>query len=330
MVKKTAIQKRYFLLITALIICIFIPGHGTTQKVPHYQPDTMVEPMAKASSSLNFLYKNSVGKVVRSCLTKPWASSLAGWACDKRLSSYYIKPFINTYDINMKEAKDPITHFKTFNDFFVRKLKDGARTFDGNPATVISPADGTIMVIENITQTMQFPVKESQFDLATFLGDKKMAQEYEGGTLLLFRLAPWDYHRFHFPINCTPLPATHIKGIYESVHPIAYVTGVQPLTQNERHLTILKTDHLGDICMVSVGALFVGAIKETYTPNHKHHKGDEAGYFCFGGSTIVLLFKKNTITLNAEYVRNSKLGKETPLKMGTTIATITSHTARKK
>ncbi len=323
MLKKITIQRKYLLLSIVTFICFFSKSHGTTQKVPLITTEPTIISMNKVHktpSSLHFLYKNTIGKIVRSCLTKPWASSLAGWMCDKRFSSYYIKPFINTYDINMHEAENPITHFRTFNDFFIRKLKTDARPFDSHHATVISPADGTLIVIENISQTMHFPVKESKFDLATFLGDKKLAQDYEGGTLLLFRLAPWDYHRFHFPLNCTPSKAIRIKGIYESVHPLAYFSGVQPLTQNERHLTLLKTD-CGDVVMISVGALFVGAIKQTYTPDSMHKKGDEAGYFCFGGSTVVLLFKKDILKINPEYVHNSKKGKETSLKMGTTIGT---------
>ena len=163
---------------------------------------------------------------------------------------------------------------------------------------------------------MNFPVKESTFNLTAFLGDAALAHTYEGGTLVLLRLAPWDYHRFHFPASCIPDKARHIKGSYESVNPIAYLCGIQPLTENERHLTLLKTTDFDTVCMVSVGALFVGAIKETYIPQKKYNKGEEAGYFCFGGSTIVLVFKKNVVAINPLYINNSNQGKETPLKMG--------------
>ncbi len=323
MLKKIIIQNKLLLFLVGIFVCFFVKGHDTTLKTPIIatKEEKISMPLLpkKTPSSLHFLYKNTVGKIVRSCLTKPWASSLAGWMCDKRFSAYYIKPFINTYAINMHESENPIAHFKTFNEFFIRRLNPTARPFDNHPATVISPADGTLMVIENISQNMLFPVKESKFDLTTFLGDQKLAQEFEGGTLLLFRLAPWDYHRFHFPITCTPSKATRIKGIFESVHPLAYFSGIQPLTQNERHLTLLKTDHFGEVAMLSVGALFVGAIKETYIADSKHKKGDEAGYFCFGGSTIVLVFKKNTLKIKPEYIQSTKKGIETPLKMGTTI-----------
>ena len=280
----------------------------------------------KTPSMLSFLYTNSIGKIMRSCLIKSWASSLAGWFCDRKLSSWWIPSFVKSYHINMHEAQEPLATYKTFNEFFIRKLKSSARPIDKNPDVIISPADGTIFVFENISQTMGFPVKECHFNLATFLGDARLSHAFEGGTLVLLRLAPWDYHRFHFPISCTPSKAQRIKGIYESVNPIAYLCGIQPLTQNERHIMFLKTNSCDPVCMVSVGALFVGAIKETYVPENNYNKGDEAGYFCFGGSTIVLVFKKGSIKLCQEYVHHSQQGKETPIKMGQSIG----HRVQKK
>ena len=200
---------------------------------------------------------------MRNCLTQPWISKVAGWFCDKKMSSWYITSFIKKHNINMNEAEHPLHTYTTFNEFFIRKLKKSARPFDHDNHVMISPADGTIFVVENITQNMQFPVKESHFNLSKFLGSIPLAQAYEGGTLLLFRLSPWDYHRFHFPVDCTPQHAHTISGKFESVHPLVYQAGIQPLTENERHLTLLNTELYDDIIMVSVGALFVGAIKET-------------------------------------------------------------------
>lgn len=313
-------NKKKLVAFILFIACFLMHSKNNHQKKGSLSPmSTSCMSTQKTPSTLSFLYTNSIGKMVRTCLTKPWASSLAGWFCDRKVSSWWIPSFVKTYQIDMNEAQKPIATYATFNEFFIRKLKPDVRQFDTHPNAVISPADGTIFVLTPISQTMHFPVKECHFNLATFLGDARLAQEYEGGTLILLRLAPWDYHRFHFPIACIPSRAQRIKGSYESVNPIAYMCGVQPLTQNERHVMILNTDHFDTVCMVSVGALFVGAIKETYIPQKKYTKGDEAGYFCFGGSTAVLVFKKDTIMLCQDYVEHSQQGKEMPIKMGRTI-----------
>lgn len=320
MTQRSYKNKKKLVAFILFIACFFMHSKNINRKKSSSMPmSTSYTSTQKTPSTLSFLYTNSIGKMMRACLTKPWASSLAGWFCDRKISSWWVPSFVKTYHINMNEAQQPLATYKTFNEFFIRKLKPDTRPFDKNPDAVISPADGTIIVFENISQTMCFPVKECNFNLATFLANARLAHDYEGGTLVLLRLAPWDYHRFHFPVACIPSRAQHIKGLYESVNPIAYMCGVQPLTQNERHLMILNTDHFGTVCMVSVGALFVGAIKETYIPENNYNKGDEAGYFCFGGSTIVLVFKKGTVQLCQEYIEHSRHGKETPIKMGNSI-----------
>jgi phosphatidylserine decarboxylase len=301
-------------------------AHNQKKALPKKTMNNANMSTQKTPSTLSFLYTNSIGKIMRLCLIKSWASALAGWFCNRKVSSWWIPSFVKTYHINMHEAREPLATYKTFNEFFIRKLKPSARPIDNNLDAIISPADGTILVFENISQTMCFPVKECHFNLATFLGGTRLAHAFEGGTLVLLRLAPWDYHRFHFPISCTPSKAQRIKGIYESVNPIAYLCGIQPLTQNERHIMFLKTDSCDPVCMVSVGALFVGAIKETYVAENNYNKGDEAGYFCFGGSTIVLAFKKGSIKLCQEYVHHSQQGKETPIQMGQSIG----HRVQKK
>lgn len=131
-------------------------------------------------------------------------------------------------------------------------------------------------------------------------------------------LSPKDYHRFHFPVTGYAAQATCIKGIYESVHPVIYTLGIQPLIENERHCIMLYPEQRqSPIVFIPIGALFVGAIHETYTPNTLCKKGNEMGYFAFGGSTIVMLFKKNAITLDEKLATAQKF---VPIKMGERIA----------
>jgi phosphatidylserine decarboxylase len=269
---------------------------------------------------LNFLYKNKAGKIVRRIFTNKAASKIVGIEADSKISRKQIKPFIKKNKINMDEFLVPEGGYKTFNEFFYRNLKPGTRTIDSNENVISSPADCHSYVIPKLTAESTFFVKECKFDLKKFLKDKKLAKEYENGTLILFRLSPADYHRFHFPFECTPGKANHIKGNYESVNPIAYESGVQPLTENVRRLIILKSKNFGQVLFVEVGAMFVGKIHETFKPNQKYKKGDEAGYFAFGASSLVLLFKPNTIQINDELLQNSQDYKETEVKMGQAIA----------
>jgi phosphatidylserine decarboxylase len=280
---------------------------------------------ADQEKSVSIIYNKWFSKPLHAALTSSkWPSVLAGLYANTRISSVHIQAFIKKYSINIDEIQDPLSSFKTFNDFFKRKLKPEARPLSQEPDAIISPADGGVLVIENLGLFKSFTVKGTPFNLEKLLKNKDLAKDFEGSTAFIVRLAPWDYHRMHFPLSGTPSQHTVIHGKYESVHPLVYASGIQPLQINERHLILLKSDTASTIALIPVGALFVGAIKETYTPHQYVTQGDEIGYFTFGGSTIVLLFKAGTITVAPEILRNSADGKETPVKMGQLIAKVTA------
>ncbi len=266
-----------------------------------------------------FIYTNPVGKAVRGLFSGTWFSMLAGAYADTRLSRTHIGNFVKKYGIDMEEATRPQEDYRTFNQFFTRKLKDGARPVAAGSDVLVAPADGHMLLIDHISKKTIFGVKKHSFTLEKFLGNKKLAAEYEGGTMLIFRLAPWDYHRYHFPVDATPHKWKRIKGNYESVHPIAYASGVQPLSQNERHLIELESETFGDMIVVPVGAICVGRIKETYKSGTPYKKGDEMGYFAFGGSTVVMLFKPGVVDVDEHIVQHSRRGNEIPVKMGEAI-----------
>lgn len=281
-----------------------------------------VQPIAAeanfTTSMLGFLYQNRIGKTVRSLFTgNRYFSGLVGWCANRSLSSYAINPFIKKYEINIDEAEpSDISKYSSFNEFFIRKLKDGSRPIDQDQNSIISPADGQLYVIQNLNTNTEFLVKNKPFNLEKLLGNKSLAQNYLGGTMIVVYLAPHNYHRFHFPIDCTPTQPISINGRYESVNSFVYTSGIQPLTENERHLIMLNHSTLGKIAYIPVGALCVGKIVETFTPSIFAKKGSEAGYFCFGGSTIVMLFEKNTITIDPKFTTSQP----TPIKMGERIA----------
>ncbi len=278
---------------------------------------------ADQEKSVSIVYNKWFSKPLHAMLTSSkWPSVLSGMYANSRISTLHIPAFIKKYSLNTDEIQDPLSSFKTFNDFFKRKLKPEARPISKEKNAVISPADGEILVIENIGQSDNFPIKGTTFNLEKFLKNKVLAKEFEGGTAIIVRLAPWDYHRIHFPLSGKPSAPKVIHGTYESVHPLVYASGIQPLQINERHLIMFNSDTVSTVALIPVGALFVGAIKETYTPEKQVAQGDEIGYFTFGGSTIVILFEAGTITVAPEILRNSAAGKETSVKMGQHIATV--------
>ena len=271
--------------------------------------------------SLLFFYTTRSGKFFKSFLTHRWFSNLLGHYYNLALSKRAIKPFVKKYNICLAEAEQKLHEFASFNDFFTRKLKPEARLIDPDPASVVSPSDGTVLVIPFLKHSSEFPIKNQPFHLTTLLNDAALAQSYVGGSALIFRLAPHDYHRYHFPLDGIPAASYRIKGRYDSVNPIAFTTH-QPLHTNERRLIQFTTQTCGTVIIIPVGALGVGKIIDTYTPYTFYPKGSEAGYFCFGGSTLVVLFSAGTLTIDPLLIKNSAEGKETPIKMGNAIGTI--------
>ena len=298
------------IMLAILISCsgtFLIPNEGTMNQKKHGQ-------------QVKRLYKSQIGKLILPVATRPFVSKLIGSYHDTQFSRRHIKPFIKKFNINMAEAEEPNPEaYRSFNHFFTRKLKNKARPICSQPESITSCADGALLVIENISKLNRFPVKNISFSLETFFNNPKLAKKYYGGTVLVFRLAPWDYHRFHFPATGTPSRPQRIKGGYDSVDHAAFGPR-QPLHTNERQLFSLSTEKFGTIMIAPVGALCVGKIIHTYIPQQLQNKGAECGYFCFGGSTVVLVFEKNSITIRADILKNSACGKETLVKMGEAIA----------
>lgn len=253
--------------------------------------------------------------LIQSIFKSRWVNRFLGTIADSSLSRFFINLFIKAYAIDMSEYQK--SSFSNFNEFFSRALAHGARPLDENKQSVASPADGMLYCIENITYHTRFLVKEKLFDIKSFLGDSSCADDFIGGTLIVIYLAPHNYHRFHFPFDCSAVKSVRIAGNYESVHPCVYAAGIQPLTENERQMMILKTSlSNGDIIFMSVGAMVVGKIVLTYIPEKEYSKGEQIGYFQMGGSTVVMLFKKDAIMVDEKVKGNGSVA----VKMGERIA----------
>lgn len=243
-----------------------------------------------------------------------WGSALYGFFQKTKRSARKIKPFIQMYEIDTSEFAT--MQFDSFNDFFIRKLRSEARPIVADPKVATLPADGRYFVFPDVGEIENFYVKGQKFDLATFLQDGCLARRLERGSMMMARLCPTDYHRFHFPMSGIPACSSLIEGSLFSVNPFALRKKLSILFENKRMITEIETELFGTVFYVEIGAACVGTIHQTYTPGKPVKKGDEKGYFSFGGSALILLFEKDKILFDEDLIRNSKNGLETLAHFG--------------
>lgn len=269
---------------------------------------------------INWSYSSPMGKSLTELLIKKKLfSKVYGAYCNSPSSRKKIKPFIDEFNIDMNICEKSVNEFKNFNDFFARKLIPSSRPIDLNSNILISPGDGRLSAFTNIDLKKVVQIKGFTYSLEELIKDKEISKQYEGGVCLILRLCPTDYHRFHFVDSGICEKTTKISGDYYSVNPIALNNIPELFCKNKRDWSIFKSDNFGDIINIEVGATCVGTIIQTYSPNVRVKKGEEKGYFKFGGSTTILFFKKNTVKIDDDIITQTNLGFETKVIMGETI-----------
>ncbi|MCM8711359.1 phosphatidylserine decarboxylase [Clostridium sp. SYSU_GA19001] len=266
---------------------------------------------------LNWIYSSPIGMTfLEAVIKKKLFSKLYGWYLDRGISKFKINKFINEFNLDMNIYEKNSEDFTSFNDFFYRKLKPHGRPVDMNINSVVSPGDGRLLAYENIDLNKLVQVKGFTYSLRELIKDDKETLKYEGGTCLILRLCPTDYHRFHFIDSGSCGETKKIKGTYYSVNPIALLKIKNLFCQNKREWSTFHSDNFGDVLYVEVGATCVGSIIQTYTPNKRVTKGDEKGYFKFGGSTVIMFFEPDKIRIDEDIVNQTKSGFETYVLMG--------------
>jgi phosphatidylserine decarboxylase len=269
---------------------------------------------------LNALYTTKAGKVGLELLVKRKIySALTGFFCDTGLSKRSIPGFVKNFSIDMEECESRLEDFKSFNDFFSRKLKHTARSFDKPAEYLLSPGDGRLQAWDNIDFGNIIQIKGMNYSLAELLQNETLAKEYAKGTYIILRLCPVDYHRFHFFDSGECGEPTRVKGEYYSVNPVALGSIPELFCRNKREYSLFKTDNFGEVLYVEVGATSVGSIIQTFSPGSRLEKGDEKGYFKFGGSTVLLFFRKGTVSIDKEILEQTSAGFETKVLAGDTI-----------
>ena len=227
-----------------------------------------------------------------------------------------IPAFIAQYNIRIQDYE--AREYTSFNDFFTRKARPVARPADMSGDALIAVADAKLTVY-TIDDALAIPVKNAVYTVGELTGCSNSSSAYGGGYCLVFRLTVDDCHRYLFPDDGTVIETTHLPGRLHTVSPLSEKRH-RVFVENQREVSRMALLHLGDAVQIEVGAIQVGKIHNHAIPSF--HKGEEKGFFSFGGSTVILLLEKNRVRMDADILTSSENGVETQIRMGERIGDI--------
>lgn len=272
---------------------------------------TPVETYDGEGRVIDLLYGTGFGRMMLRPLVAPWVSKLAGAFLDCRISSCLVGPFVRKNNLDLRDY--PRREYHSFNDFFTRSILPGKRQTEPEEDRLASPCDGKLTLFP-LEEDTRFTIKGCQYTVGSLLQNEELAREFKGGWGILLRLTVDDYHRYSYPVSGEKGENIPIPGVYHTVNPRA--AEARPIyCENSRQYTRIHTESFGSVVMMEIGALLVGRIKN-------HHgagpvaRGQEKGYFEFGGSSIMLLLEKGHFTPDADLLENSQHGEETVIHLG--------------
>ena len=260
---------------------------------------------------LKALYTNLVGRALIQLLVNPVVSKIGGRFLSSSVSKILIKPFVKSNNIDLSKYEKQ--EFDSYNDFFIRKIKENQRIINMDRKVLISPCDSKLSVYK-IDENSHFYIKNTLYSTKSLLRDAKLANRFQGGYAMIFRLTVDDYHRYCYIDDGVKTNNKFIQGVLHTVNPIA--NDILPIyKENSRAYSILLSANFGHVLMMEVGALMVGKIVN-YHQSRNVKKGQEKGRFEFGGSTVILLFEKDKIIVDQDLLNNIQNEYETVVKMG--------------
>lgn len=276
-----------------------------------------------SSKSVEFLYKTALGRGLMKVMLKTHMDRIAVAYLKSPLSKPMIARYIKKHDIFMEDFK--ATDFRSFRDFFARRRND--IIFDRDPKHLISPCDGFLSAYE-IDQGSIFRIKGSYYSINDLIRSDTLADEYQDGTCLIFRLCASDYHHYCHIDDGYQGKNHYIPGKLHSVQPAAFET--YPVFKTNRRIwTLMATENFGPVVQINIGAFVVGGIINL-KENSRFTKGDEMGYFDLAGSTIVLLVQSGRISLRGDILSEIRKNGEARVKQGMWIASAPDMKNRKK
>jgi phosphatidylserine decarboxylase len=279
----------------------------------------LTEEAVYGEGALRFAYDTRTGRwLSRMLFSQPWLSRIFGWYMKRPASTARIRPFIEKYGINTEELAQRVEAYGSFNEFFRRELKPEARPLDPDAGAVLFPADARHSGWQELGTEARVFVKGQSWDLEGLLGgDAELAGRFKGGTLVLSRLCPVDYHHFHYPVSGRVTEQRLLQGPLFSVSPIALRRRLGYLWENRRYRVRIDSGQFGEVCLIIVGATNVGSIELSSLPGDGLvERGSRAGCFEFGGSSVLTLFERDRVRLSADLSKATAEGVELYARMG--------------
>lgn len=262
-------------------------------------------------SGLGYLFADKV-------LSGKWLSRTYGAYQNTRKSAAKIPGFIEKFQIPMEDFEPG--PFASFNEFFVRRFREGKRNFPKATHEMGAFAEARYLAYRSADTPLTIPVKGLRLAPMALLGDTPEKERFRGGPCLLARLCPVDYHRFHFPDSGRTIHFHREAGKLHSVNPMALRRVPSLFLHNERQISILETENFGRLAYVEVGALCVGRIVQSHALDKPFRRGEEKGYFLFGASTVVVYGEPGAWEPAEDLLRHTEEGLETLVELGSPIA----------
>ena len=285
--------------------------------------------MVYGDKFIEWLYESNSGKSLSTLICKAPLSKFYGALQDLPLSQQKVQPFIKKFNIKMEDylpedGRSEKSPYSSFNQFFIRRFRPGKRPIVQTKTEMAAFSEARYFGYESVRDDEVVPVKGHNLQPKALLANTKWEKTFEDGPLLLARLCPVDYHRYHYPDNGSIVDDYRVSGLYHSVNPLALKSKQDILITNERHVTILETENFGKLAYIEVGAICVGKIIQSkpLDKGRAFARGEEKGYFLFGGSTVIVIGEKGKWKPSADILENTKKGMETYLHLGMTVASI--------
>lgn len=270
----------------------------------------------KFQDTLKDIYSSPVSRACMKVVSSPFVSRAGGMLLSSGASSLAIDSYAEKHGIDLFDYEPK--NYESFNDFFTRKIKQGRRVIDTDPTALVCPSDGKVTAYK-IAKSDMFVIKNSVYTVRSILRDSKLADRYAGGTAVVIRLTPDDYHRYIYPCDGVKSHNRKINGKLSTVRPI--VNEYVPVyKENCREYCMIRSERFGDVVQLEVGAAMVGRISNLEQGVAKVKKGDEKGMFEFGGSTIMLLLEPGKAEVCEDILKATAEGYEMKLRLGEVIA----------
>lgn len=302
----------------------FMAGHDAPIEVFNRYTGKIEEEAVYGERWLRWTYATPAGRLALGLVVKRvWFSRWYGWRMSRASSAKRIAPFVRRYGLDASEFDRPLEAYASFNDFFSRGLMPGARPICAEADVISFPADGRHLGIARIGSEDRVYAKGQSLDLSALLGDRELARRFAGGALVISRLCPVDYHRFHFPCAGEYTGSHVIAGPLFSVSPIALRRRLDYLASNKRSVTVLEKSPAGGVVIIEIGATCVGSIVQTSGAGTVK-RGAEKGMFRFGGSCVVTVFEPGRVLLADDLLSQTRDGRELYAHMGDSMGQVVS------